>query len=328
LNWTENGDVVSTNEDYNFTVKGNRDLVANFSRAYDVTFVVIDADGAVQEASVSFNGLTKNTDSNGEAVFSDVPVGNDKPYTVGKTGYKTENGTVDVVDKDVTVNVSLTIKTYTVSITEDPPEGGTTSGEGTYSHGESVTVQANPASGYVFDNWTEGGSVVSSSESYTFNITSDRSLVANFSTEAKGTFIVNDKTVENGSYDTITVDGKDFGSVRAMEFVLSYDESYLNVVGVSMNSSFESDSGWLPLLSKKSDGIIHITLSGNPFSVNDKRTIIEIGVIPLKTGTTNIDYTSYTSEGGVTFETAVVDEDKNTLTEPDIELIPGTITVE
>jgi hypothetical protein len=304
-------------------------LIANFSRAYDVTFVVTDADGAVQGASVSFNGTSKNTDSNGEAVFSDVPVGNNKPYTVSKTGYETENGTVDVVDKDVTVNVGLTIKTYTVSITENPPEGGTTSGEGTYDHGESVTVQANPASGYVFDNWTEGGSVVSSNESYTFNITSNRSLVANFSTEAKGTFIVNDKTVENGSYETITVDGKDFGSVRAIQFVLSYDESFFDIVNVSMNNSFKSNSGWSLFIESKTDeGIIDVSLSGDPYAITNREPIIDILLVPKKTGTTNIGYTSYTTEGGVYTETAVVDEDNNKLTEPDIELIPGTITVE
>jgi hypothetical protein len=225
--------------------------------------------------------------------------------------------------------VGLTIKTYTVSITENPPEGGTTSGEGTYDHGESVTVQANPASGYVFDNWTEGGSVVSSNESYTFNITSNRSLVANFSTEAKGTFIVNDKTVENGSYETITVDGKDFGSVRAIQFVLSYDESFFDIVYVSMNNSFKSNSGWSLFIESKTDeGIIDVSLSGDPYAITNREPIIDILLVPKKTGTTNIGYTSYTTEGGVYTETAVVDEDNNKLTEPDIELIPGTITVE
>ena len=43
-----------------------------------------------------------------------------------------------------------------------------------------MTVTATPASGYSFTNWTENGSVVSASASYTFTSTANRTLVANF----------------------------------------------------------------------------------------------------------------------------------------------------
>jgi uncharacterized repeat protein (TIGR02543 family) len=61
-----------------------------------------------------------------------------------------------------------------------PSTGGTTSGDGTYASGASVTVTATPKSGYVFTNWTQSGSVVSTSASYTFTATTNRTLVANF----------------------------------------------------------------------------------------------------------------------------------------------------
>ena len=43
-----------------------------------------------------------------------------------------------------------------------------------------VTLTATPNAGYKFTNWTEGGSVVSTSATYTFTITGDRNLRANF----------------------------------------------------------------------------------------------------------------------------------------------------
>ena len=48
---------------------------------------------------------------------------------------------------------------------------------------ESCTVTAVPNEGYTFVNWTENGDEVSSSATYTFSVTEDRDLVANFSNE-------------------------------------------------------------------------------------------------------------------------------------------------
>jgi len=73
-----------------------------------------------------------------------------------------------------------TAKTYAISTTSNPADGGSTSGDNTYSSGASCTVSATPNSGYIFVNWTEDGVVVSSDADYTFTVSADRSLVANF----------------------------------------------------------------------------------------------------------------------------------------------------
>lgn len=69
---------------------------------------------------------------------------------------------------------------YTVTTTASPTVGGTTTGDGSYASGTAVTVVATANTGYVFTNWTEGGTVVSASPSYSFNVFADRTLVANF----------------------------------------------------------------------------------------------------------------------------------------------------
>lgn len=70
--------------------------------------------------------------------------------------------------------------TRTISVSANPPAGGTVSGGGTYSDGASCTVSASPSSGYRFLKWTENGSKVSGNAPYTFIVSSDRALVANF----------------------------------------------------------------------------------------------------------------------------------------------------
>ena len=70
---------------------------------------------------------------------------------------------------------------YTIATTVNPALSGTTTGDGTFSSGTLVTVTATPNTGYTFVNWTEGVTEVSTSASYTFTVTANRTLVANFS---------------------------------------------------------------------------------------------------------------------------------------------------
>ncbi len=70
--------------------------------------------------------------------------------------------------------------TFTISTSSAPASGGTTSGAGAYPAGSNATVVATPNAGYGFVNWTENGVEVSNSAAYTFPVTADRALVANF----------------------------------------------------------------------------------------------------------------------------------------------------
>lgn len=74
--------------------------------------------------------------------------------------------------------------TYTVSASVNPTNGGTVTGGGTYEQGQSCTVNATAATGYSFQKWTENGSQVSTNASYTFNVSANRSLVANFTAQS------------------------------------------------------------------------------------------------------------------------------------------------
>ena len=70
--------------------------------------------------------------------------------------------------------------TYNISLSRNIAAGGTVTGGGTYTSGRRLTVTAVPSEGYRFVNWTSGGQNVSSDATYTFNVNSNRNLVANF----------------------------------------------------------------------------------------------------------------------------------------------------
>ena len=73
-----------------------------------------------------------------------------------------------------------------ITATSNSSAGGTVSGAGTYNYGSICTLIATANSGYSFSNWTENGTVVSTSPSYAFTVTSNRTLVANFTANGSG----------------------------------------------------------------------------------------------------------------------------------------------
>ena len=62
----------------------------------------------------------------------------------------------------------------------DPEEGGTVTGGGEFLVGRPCTLVATPNEHYHFVNWTNGEDIVSTNASYTFNVSEDVELTANF----------------------------------------------------------------------------------------------------------------------------------------------------
>ena len=58
-------------------------------------------------------------------------------------------------------------------------------GAGTYNSGASITVIAQPVTGYAFQRWTENGNQVSTSASYPFTVNGNRNLVAVYQTSSQ-----------------------------------------------------------------------------------------------------------------------------------------------
>ena len=73
-----------------------------------------------------------------------------------------------------------TLEGYTITVSANPANAGTVSGGGEYGLGESCTISATANTGYTFINWTKNGQQVSTSPSYTFDVTGTASYVANF----------------------------------------------------------------------------------------------------------------------------------------------------
>ncbi len=209
LNWTEGGVVASTDASYTFAAVANRDLVANFTR---ITFAI--STGASPEGGGTTTG--GGTVNSGDSVTV---------IATANSGYSflnwAEGGAVVSTDasytftpganRDLVANFSRI--TFVIGTSASPEAGGSATGGGTVNSGDSVTVVATANSGYSFLNWTEGGTVVSTSSAYTFTAGANRYLVANFAritfavsastSQAAGGTVTGGSTVNSG--DSVTL---------------------------------------------------------------------------------------------------------------------------
>ena len=74
----------------------------------------------------------------------------------------------------------FSLNSYEISAINSPAEGGAITGAGTFLYGSSATLTATASTGYSFVKWTENGETVSSVSTYTFTVTGERTLVANY----------------------------------------------------------------------------------------------------------------------------------------------------
>ncbi len=167
-NWTENGTVINTATSYSFVANANRTLFANFA----VVPPPAPAPAAAPAANPAPGAGTNPAPAANPAA---APV--TAPAAAAAAAPAANPATV-VVQNPPTV-------TYQVTTVCSPATGGSVTGGGTFNAGASATVNATPAAGHTFRDWTDGTTVLSSSASFTFPVNGDRTLTANFTPVAQ-----------------------------------------------------------------------------------------------------------------------------------------------
>lgn len=173
--WLVNGVNMSTSRTNTFTVTTNLVMVAKFKPVYSVSVSADPPSGGdveVDSSKYEPGELAKlkaipqpgwcfvNWTQNG------LPVSTDPNFQFNVTANRTLVGHF-AYGYRIDAGVYLDL-------------GGSVTGGGVYQDGDPVTLEATANPGYVFLNWTENGTPVSSSASYTFTCTAGRVLEANF----------------------------------------------------------------------------------------------------------------------------------------------------
>jgi uncharacterized repeat protein (TIGR02543 family) len=188
IGWS--GDTASANNPITITMSANKNLTATFAiNAYTLNVTTVGS-----------GSVTKNpnqaTYDHGTSVTLTASAGNGYHF-VGWSGDTT--GSTNPLTFTMTANKNLTatfaVNTYTVNVSTVGSGSVTKSpNQATYNHGTSLTLTANPGTGYHFVGWS--GDTTATTNPLTFIVTSNKNLTATF---AINTYTLNVTTVGPGS---------------------------------------------------------------------------------------------------------------------------------
>lgn len=168
---------VSADAEYTFTVEKNTNLMAIFAPYFTVSATPNNVDYGSTTGSgnqYKYNDSVTVT-ATAESGYRFVN------WTEGGVEVSTSSSyTFTIGFDDVTLVANFEPNTANISIYASPAGYGSVDAAGSTVIGESYTVIAGANTGYRFVNWTENGTEVSTSANYTFTVTGDRTLVANF----------------------------------------------------------------------------------------------------------------------------------------------------
>lgn len=196
-------------------------------------------------------------------------------------------------DIDNTTNVPAEMPQYTFIATVTPVQAGTIKYnnnsvakiEDKFPSGAKVTLIAIAAEGYTFTNWTENGKKVSTNAKATFDVRSNRNLVANFKQKPKA---------EKKYTIKVTAEPSDGGTVKGR--VGEYDQNETCTLTAEAKPGYEI-SHWSDNGSEEVDN----GKRNHAFKVSEDHTVVahfkEIKVVPKKS-TYTITVTAEPSEGG------------------------------
>ena len=228
VNWTKNGEVVSTNNSISFTVTENATYVANFVARYRI--IVTSTEGGTATGGGFYNDgqeATVRAFASDDYVFG--------YWTLNDEIISTESEYTFVVTEDATYTANF-LAQYTIEVEYN--EGGTATGGGTFLDGEEVTIEATADDAHLFGFWTKNDEIVSTDAVYSFYATENATYIANFIEKTSIEFTI---TAIAGEHGSITPQGEvtvTYG--QDMTFTITPDAEYeitaLLVDGVEVRS--------------------------------------------------------------------------------------------
>ena len=192
LNWTEDGNVVSTDPSYQVdAMHANRTLVANFAQVFPLYFTVSPQSSGYIYVTQGSNNITSGNNVAQGATLN-IRVSTYSGYTFDH--WEVEGQGASVADassatttltmgsEETSLTAVCTISQYAITVTSNNDSWGTVSGGGNVVYGQECTITATPTGTSQFLYWKQEGSdyVTSYDASYSFTAWDNISYVAYF----------------------------------------------------------------------------------------------------------------------------------------------------
>lgn len=271
-NWTEGGVIVpGATANYTFVLAGDRNLVANFvpTKFTIDLFVAPLPEAGTVTGTVGGVAIVSGQEYNYGTIVN-LTATKKVNYSFVNWTNKTTGAVVSIIPNFAYTVIGKTELVanfkkdqYQINLSVAPLLTGTATGNigivpiisgQLYDSGSNVTVLADPADGYVFENWTENGLEVSRAMSYSFDLTKTTNLVANFILEPIAQFsLILEVSPLNSGFTSgniggiALIDGElyDSGSVVALTALENPGYTFVNWTNkltgmeVSINPNFD-----------------------------------------------------------------------------------------
>lgn len=225
VNWTEGQAVVSTSPNYSFTVNSNRTLTANFNR---IKYTITLSSNPVSAGTTSGGGIFNS----GDTVTITASPNNGFMFlnwTEGTTVISTNISLKFAADANRSLIANFVASKFTITLSSNPPAGGTTSGGGIFNFGDTVKVIAVASNEYVFTNWTVGNTIISADDIYSFTASENKNLTANFiSIVGLPVLTISKSFAAVGDSVTVSVTTKALVNLSALTLKIQYDTTKLS----------------------------------------------------------------------------------------------------
>ena len=230
VNWTDNGNIVSMDTVYTFTVLKDRNLVANF----------VSLNTIITSSNIAIGGTTY-----GGGLF--IPGQQCSVNAVSYNGYAfvdwTENGNIVCTNenyiftvngnRNLVANFTQTLPQYNITTYAIPTIGGTIIGSGTFTYNQICTLTAIPDTDYIFTDWTDNDVIICIDTSFSFIVTGNRYLFANFTVKpvlVNDTLITSINIHPNPTKDNLTIETNTKTEQRLEIINLMGQTVYTNVI--------------------------------------------------------------------------------------------------
>jgi len=191
INWTEGEDVVSTSASYEFTMNGNRNLIANFAVS-TYTLNITAVNGTVSKAPA------QETYTHGATVvLTATPAQGYKFAGWEEDATGSENPLTVTMNSNKNITAIFTAITYSLNVTAQNGTVSKTPNQTTFNSGATVVLNATPATGYRFSGWS--GDASGSTNPLTVTMNSNKNITANFTLIPVATSYTLNVTAVNGT---------------------------------------------------------------------------------------------------------------------------------
>lgn len=196
------------------------------------------------------------------------------------------NFDMDTVTPDLHLYAKWHVNTFNISAVTNNAAYGSVSGGGTYNNGASVTLTATPKAGCQFVRWTENGAQVSTSTSYTFTATKNKSLTAEFAINAYAISV----SANNAAYGSVSGDGT-FNHGTSVTLIASPNAGY-HFVRWTEGGSEVSASTEYSFAASADRALVAV------FEKDADSRPVQPAVIPVGVSCTKTDVTQYGGSNG------------------------------